>query len=190
MFPTLVQLVSGFLSKEQCDEIIAYARTLGDQTHGCIPENGISNHDISYSFLQGVSDNVLSCKVINRQLTETLNAYGREVGYPNMAPSNSWINFQYKESQLTRHTHPDSIVSAALYLKMDDDSSKIFFYNPNPYIVFSDYRERTPYSFEYQWLLPKTGDLVLFPSWLGHGSNGEKNQSDERVVISFNTSKV
>ena len=32
----------------------------------------------------------------------------------------------------------------------------------------------------------RPGDLILFPSWLRHGSGFEANQSELRVVISLN----
>ena len=35
--------------------------------------------------------------------------------------------------------------------------------------------------------IPKNGDLLIFPSWLRHGSNHETNQTDGRIVLSFNT---
>jgi glycosyltransferase involved in cell wall biosynthesis len=32
-----------------------------------------------------------------------------------------------------------------------------------------------------------TGDLIIFPSWLKHGSNGTKNMTKNRIVISANS---
>lgn len=187
IFPSLVYVVTGVLNETQRKDIISYARTLDDRSHGCIPENGISNHDINYSFLDGVADNVLSCKFIKEQILERVNSYCDDIGYTHCRLSNSWINFQYKDSVLMKHTHPESRVSGALYLNADDQSSKIYFYNPNPYIYFSSVTTRNEYNYEYKWFKPVSGDMILFPSWLSHGSNGEKNQTEERVVISFNT---
>lgn len=187
MFPTLLYVVNDFLNSTQIKEIINYGKTLENKHHGCIPENGISNHCVSYSFLDDVFNNVLSCRFLKQSIEQQLAEYGKQCGYPNLLLSNSWINYQYKDSELLKHTHPNSCVSAVLYLNVDNDSSKIYFYNPNPYVTFVDYVERTKYNFEHQWIRPCNGDLVLFPSWLAHGSNRDKNQTDERVAVSFNT---
>ena len=44
----------------------------------------------------------------------------------------------------------------------------------------------TEYSSQNVKFMPTVGDLILFPSWLEHGSD-KKNQSKERIVLSFNT---
>jgi uncharacterized protein (TIGR02466 family) len=188
LFPSLIHVVSEFLSQQQCEDIIEYAKTLKNEVHDAIPENGISNHNLKYSFLEEVQKNVLSCTFINRAIQEKIDEYSESVGYSSLRISNSWINFQYPDSQLMRHTHPDSQISAVLYLKADENSSKIYFYNPNPYVFFTAHKEFTKYSFHKQWFRAIPGDLILFPSWMAHGSDGEKNQSDERVAVSFNTS--
>ena len=44
----------------------------------------------------------------------------------------------------------------------------------------------TDYSYEYYYFKPQMGTLLLFPSWLKHGSNQVINKSNERILISFN----
>ena len=92
--------------------------------------------------------------------------------------SNSWINVQGKDSKLNFHCHPDSIISGAIYLKVDEDSSKLVFQNPN-----SQY-----YNFgEDISITPVKGLMLMWPSQLMHGSGVSINKSIERIVISFNT---
>jgi len=187
IFPTLVYVVNDFLTESQTTDIIQYGKTLEDKHHGCIPDNGTSNHDINYSFIDDISDNLLSCKFVKQNLKDQLDSYSRDSGYSFLQLSNSWINYQYKGSRLTKHTHPNSELSGVIYLNVDDDSSKLYFYNPNQHVYFTQYRERTIYSFDYQWIKPMNGALIVFPSWMSHGSDDEINQSEERVAVSFNT---
>jgi uncharacterized protein (TIGR02466 family) len=74
-----------------------------------------------------------------------------------------------------------------LYLKVDENSSKIYFYNPNPYNILLKKKEHNLNNYEYVFFQPKTGDLILFPSWLQHGSHSDENMSDERIALSFNS---
>jgi uncharacterized protein (TIGR02466 family) len=85
--------------------------------------------------------------------------------------------------------HANSILSGSLYINVDNESSKLYFDNPNQFIKYFEYnyQELTDYNFEYFYITPKVGDLVIFPSWLTHGSNGEQNNTENRTVISFNT---
>ena len=99
--------------------------------------------------------------------------------YPNLMITNSWVNVQGEHSRLSYHNHPDSIYSGAIYLKVDDDSSKIYFENPDS--IYWNYAE--PVS-----VMPVTGMCLMWPSWLKHGSGQTLNKSSERIVLSFNTS--
>ena len=99
---------------------------------------------------------------------------------------NSWFNIQKKDSHLDKHTHPGSIISGALFIKTDLKSSKLFFYNPNPMINFTSINVRNNYNYEWIYFTPKPKTLILFPSWLQHGSNNTLNKSSQRIVVSFN----
>ena len=99
----------------------------------------------------------------------------------------SWFNIQYKESILKEHVHPNSILSGGLYINIGEKASKLYFHNPNPLISYIAKNEPlNDYSCEEYYLNPKKGDLIIFPSWLKHGSNQEKNFYSDRTVISFN----
>jgi uncharacterized protein (TIGR02466 family) len=83
--------------------------------------------------------------------------------------------------------HPGSSISGVLYLKVDKNSSKIYFYNPNPYNVILRKKQHNINNYEYMFFQPEIGDLILFPSWLKHGSDVDENMSEERIALSFNT---
>ena len=87
----------------------------------------------------------------------------------------SWCNIQGKDSTLDFHNHPNSVVSGIIFLKVDENSSKLVFQNP------------TSLTKEIHQITPKTGLLVMWPSYLRHGSGDSINKSAERIVLSFNT---
>ena len=98
--------------------------------------------------------------------------------YPSLEISNSWCNVQGEHSKLDYHRHPDSIISGILFLQVDDKSSKLYFQNPNNIYVKCD---------DDICITPEPGLLLMWPSWLAHGSGDDTNMSTERIVVSFNT---
>ena len=182
LFPTLVRRVQNFLTSVECDKIISKIDTSKFKNHKALRGSSLSNHHMNKT---ETLDNIEEYMVIKDRLQSEIDIYNSVSGVRKSKISNSWMNIQYKGSELLKHTHPQCAVSGALYLKVDDDSSKLFFYNPNPYISITEIDEYTPYTFEQVWIAPNVGDLILFPSWLTHGSNGINN-SDERIVLSFN----
>ena len=87
------------------------------------------------------------------------------------------------------HTHPHACISGSLYINVGEER-KLYFHNPNTYIVFTDRDLLTPYNFEFQWIDVHNCELVLFPSWLKHGKNDEDNVMDDRIVVSMNFGSI
>ena len=98
--------------------------------------------------------------------------------YPNLEINKSWVNVQGENSTLNFHRHPDSIISGIIFLQVDDKSSKLYFQNPNNIYVKCD---------DDMCITPEPGLLLMWPSWLAHGSGDDTNMSTERIVVSFNT---
>ena len=73
-----------------------------------------------------------------------------------------------------------------LFIASDEASSKLHFENPNPLIGFIEAAQPTEFNMEMAKFKLAPGDLVLFPSWLKHGSGFEANQSALRIMISLN----
>ena len=96
----------------------------------------------------------------------------------NLEITNSWCNVQGERSTLNFHRHPDSIISGIIFLQVDDKSSKLYFQNPNNIYVKCD---------DDICITPEPGLLLMWPSWLAHGSGDDTNMSTERIVVSFNT---
>ena len=182
LFPTLVRKISNFLTNVECEEIVSKIDLSKFQNHKALRGSSVSNHHIKKTETLDEIENYLKIK---DRLQSEVDTYNSISGMRKAGIFNSWINIQYKGSELLKHTHPQCAVSGAVYLKVDSNSSKLFFYNPNPYIAITEADDYTPYTFDHIWITPNIGDLVLFPSWLTHGSNGINN-SEERIVLSFN----
>ena len=186
-FPTLITLVRSFLTTDQCQDIVEFARTRKFVQHPALHGSSVSSHGVDSAMIEMIDKNVPSCNNFKESTLRMLNEYGKELGIPLLDFTVSWISFQYPGSTLNKHTHAGSIISGALYLKTDDDSSHIYFSNPNPFTVLNNFVAQTEFSQQFAGIKPQTGDLIIFPSWLSHGSNNEVNHSDERIVMSFNT---
>jgi len=98
----------------------------------------------------------------------------------------TWYNIYGKNQFQEPHTHGMSLFSGCYYLKLNKDIHyQTTFYNPNFNLDYSKL-EKNPYF----CFTPDCDedDLIIFPSYLKHGTKGvKKNFSNElRITISFN----
>lgn len=191
LFPTCVLRANNFLSADQCnhiyDYIISNQNNLTIKQHGSITGNSISSHGLNQNILKYIEDNIDSCSGIQTRLLSVLKDYLSETGINIDKITNSWFNIQNEGSKLLSHSHPMSALSGALYIHTDDKSSNLHFENPNPYAHFQETIKFTDYTYKGYFFRPEIGSLFVFPSWLKHGSDGEVNKTQNRMVISFNT---
>ena len=182
LFPNCLGKISNFISDEERLKILWDVKTIKHQPHGSIIGNGASSHKNRNIDFPYIVDN----NIKNRLETE-INIFGELYGIPtDLKISQIWSNIQNSDSVLHEHSHPNSIISGALYINVDDSCS-ITFHNPNPYVYFTNALENTPYNFEWCKYSVENGDLLLFPSWLRHGHPEHINQMDGRICISFNS---
>jgi uncharacterized protein (TIGR02466 family) len=180
LFPTVIQYYEKLFTEKECLNLVNKCKKLKYKKHNALTNDAVSNHDLHNYVLHKFPK-------IKKVISEKIYSYSNELGVYNSEIDNSWVNFQYKKSKLRKHVHPNSKISGVLYLKTDEKSSKIYFYNPNPFNPFLNKKEQIHNNFEYVYFCPKIGDLILFPSWLSHGSHEEENLSEERAALSFNT---
>ena len=94
--------------------------------------------------------------------------------------------------EVSKHTavddsHPNSKVSGVLYLNTSKESNNLIFKNPNPYCKIDAPVNGTEFNFTINEIPVGNGRLVMFPSWLEHGSNYNINKTQGRTMISFNS---
>ncbi len=180
IFPTPIGQVFNFITNDERIELIKSIKDTKHVEHNAIKGDGSSTF---YTSFKGLNKN------IKNRLEQQVNDYAKTYGMkPNLKIINIWSNIQNDGSVLEEHYHPGSYVSGALYINVDDSCS-ISFHNPNPYIYFTRFEDKTSFNYEWQSFLVNNGDLILFPSWLKHGNHKDINRMNGRMVISFNTYK-
>ena len=191
LFPIAVTCIEGFISQQQCTDIMSYINSIRHTSHQhtALTGNSISNHtmEIELDFLSKISENVDSCRDISKHLEQCITEYSEFSGYKYSTVTNSWFNIQGVGSTLRRHTHASASISGALYINVDSDSNNLCFDNPNYTLInLINKSKLTNSTFAHYYITPKKGDLVLFPGWLVHSSDETVNNTEDRTVISFN----
>ena len=189
LFPTLIRYTENFLNKIQCNEIKKYILKQKDKTytHELLTGDSKSSYYID-SYISKEIGKLKHCEEIIKNLQIKIKDYSLKsgIGKENIDINDCWFNVQQKGSQLIKHTHPNATLSGALYINVDNNSSPIYFYNPVGFLDYTYIKEYTDYTFNWFKFNPNPGDLIIWPSWLSHGSNTNINETDDRIVISFN----
>ena len=180
LFPTTIQYYEKLLDQKKCEELVYALKNYKLKPHDSFTDNAVSNHE-------GHENTLHKFPKLEKFLNEKIANYSNELGLHTIKITSSWVNFQFEKSKLKEHVHPGSQISGVLFLKTDNKSSKIYFYNPNPYNKFLITKKSNHNNFDHVSINPNIGDLILFPSWLSHGSHEDTNMSLERVALSFNT---
>ena len=124
----------------------------------------------------------------NNSLAEIMTEHmGWKINKEKIMILDMWSIVNTKNTFNVQHTHPNSLMSAAYYVKAKKNSGQIKFYDPKEMKVMyhPPIQNYNKISAEIIKIEPEEGKLILFPSYLNHSV--EENLSDEdRVVISFN----
>jgi len=185
LFPVPIFTVDNFITDDERNSLILEVENIEHKQHSAFTNSSFSTHNLGINFLKETS-----CPGLFQKTSNVLNEFASSYGLSELKISTSWSNIQNSGSELLDHMHPNSKISGCIYLNVDEDSSKIYFHNPNPYVVFEEYVQSTPYNHHYYWLQPKNNQVLMFPSWLKHGSNNEKNKTDGRISIAFNSEYI
>jgi len=191
LFPTSVVREEHVLSPDQLESIFDHLLTIPTNKHDAFDGDASSSRyetenlsDINC--LESISKNILP--EIENIIEYYFDQYTTLTGIRPVKIDNSWFNIQNEGSVLQQHDHPHSIVSMALYINTPENSNSIVFENPNNVAAFTN---EVLHFNELNWsrftIDVKAGDLIMFPSWLRHGSYYQKNKSNNRTVISINT---
>jgi uncharacterized protein (TIGR02466 family) len=179
LFPIKIKFYKNFLEKQEIKNILIKIKKYKHINHGALKGEASSTHKLLTNFLKDSE--------VENKLNIVIKQYSKILGIEDQIIFHSWTNIQKKHSKLNKHSHANSPISGVLYLNVDKESSKIYFYNPNPYISVMNIKDSNESNYEYIYFQPEIGDLILFPGWLLHGSNDEINKSKERIALSFNT---
>lgn len=105
--------------------------------------------------------------------------------------SGMWSNVHTPGSKHHNHQHPNSFISGVYYPVCPDceDIGNIIFVDPRQAknMVQADFFKSSCISNRNIWVTPESGLLLIFPSWLEHGTDPfVARPEDKRVSISFN----
>jgi uncharacterized protein (TIGR02466 family) len=176
VFPTPVGI---YEINYDCQIIYENLKSFSTSPHGLL-ENSQSSY--------GQESNVLydlRMSRLHESIQFCLDDYTSNIGLQPLVVTGSWYNKMDLGSKVNLHRHEGSVVSGVFYV-LAENASPIKFKNPlYPYKMNDLYdnidSEFSTFGIQ---LIPKTGNLILFPSWLEHETNEE---SGKRCVISFNT---
>lgn len=187
LFPTVVQSFRQTLAPEQLQTILQHCLAVETGEHGAFVGDAKSSFSKESHLIEVLESSYTNLLGLKAGLSTLMAEYAREMGFDDVRMTNSWFNIQRPGSILKHHVHPDSKVSAALCIHADEKSSKLFIENPMPFLNLIRPDNYTEATFEFAKFALAPGDMVLFPSWIKHGSGAEPNLSDMRVVISINS---
>ena len=107
----------------------------------------------------------------------------------NISINSMWAIINKKNDYNVVHTHPNSYLSAAYYVKAPDECGDIHFFDPNEIKKFNSppIENRTELSASGFSIKAQEGSLLIFPSYLYHDV-GKNLSNEDRIVISFNVS--
>lgn len=130
------------------------------------------------------------CFTLYKVFQSCVDEYSKVLGINKSTIFESWMNVLIKGGSVSVHRHYGSIISAAFYPYVEDNSSNLVFVNPMDGFRMMDVNEACldcngEYTSNIKAIKPRTGKLVLFPSWIQHYV--PPNKSNLRVTLSFNT---
>jgi len=122
-----------------------------------------------------------------------INIYVEEVIYPkeelDLYITQSWLNITKPGGFHHAHSHSNSIISGVFYVATTEND-KIKFHDENVKLKERIKIELKEYNVwnSSSWSFPvEKNILLLFPSWLTHSVDENKNATEDRISISFNT---
>lgn len=153
-----------------------------------------------------------------QKLFPIINTIGGGLGYDlknyELNCSGIWTNINQKYSFNDSHTHNDSLLSVAYYIKVPKDGKggNFVIKDPRTYSGFFPYpflkedvssdlslASQNPQSisclngkYNFKEIEPQVGKMLIFPSWLKHkvSQNLSEEEDADRIVISFNIKMV
>jgi uncharacterized protein (TIGR02466 family) len=103
----------------------------------------------------------------------------------------SWVNRSNKDDYHTSHWHSNSLISGVFYINTNPDSGAIVFHKDKSHrnlwgdTLKVDWDKETDYNTEAVGVLPKSNEILLFPSILAH-SVMTNTSNESRYSLAFN----
>lgn len=187
LFSTPVMAFNEFITEEERILLLKEISNIEHSEHGLIDNGAKSTHTSIDRLVDKLMSKEKKLKPLRKKFNSALNEFSKVWGLGSLKLTNSFSNQQTIGSKLKKHCHPNSKVSGTLYLNVDEESSPLYFYNPNPYIQIDDFVVDTEFNWKMFRVQPQNCQLILFPSWLQHSSGDIVNNTENRTVLSINS---
>jgi len=117
-----------------------------------------------------------------KKVVEEVVLYDEEA---NFCVTQSWLNKTSVGQQHHKHNHSNSILSGCLYVKALDGRDKIEFYKEGYEQIKITSKGYNVFNSSSWWIPVKTGQLIIFPSYLTHAVPAISGEED-RISLAFN----
>ena len=131
------------------------------------------------------------------EIVKNIRHYEKHIcGYtknPHLEITESWYRQTIPGNHQDKHRHPNSMLSGVVYLNVPDYSDEY-----SGLVIETGHFQFPNFQFEYQcesnryntqsvYIPVKTGEVILFPSWMEHYVSTNQSLDESRKVIAFNT---
>ena len=147
--------------------------------------------NILTTFSRDNSNNIIknSCPLLNSHVLKSTHSFLKELqvesNYSVIDIYDSWINYAESGMYQEVHSHPYADISGVFYFQAEENCGDIYFIAPSSAYCHSELIFRSKILTDNIKIQPKKNRLVLFPSWLQHGTLPNKS-NDTRISLSFN----
>lgn len=170
----------------QLRDSIELMRSTDDKTCMSFSKPSSENIQKTYNFLEKYN-----CNLLEQRILQACKSYLEEIGWAAVARTedaiqikNSWVNFTNTSESRVAHVHPGYKISGVYYFRVSQKQGNIYFNNPNPLGMACEFPAGQIFP-QTTDIVPDDGDIILFPSWLIHGTRECKSEI-ERISIAFN----
>ena len=180
LFPTPV-IEFDFTNHPDLSKILDIVNQLKIGPHSLL-KNGVSSYSTTERILfhPDLTD-------IRNDFQKCVDIYSNKLDIEYSYIKDNWVNILDNQGMVDIHHHWSSIISAAFYPLLEENTCNLCFRSPiYTAINFRPKNTSTYGHFQNDYIMPiKQNHLYLFPGWLQHYT--EENKGGKRIVISFNT---
>ena len=158
-----------------------------EDNEGIVRSNRGGWHSKSFKVREKGSIQHRFTQALSKYIFDTFKCYGWKCVPERIVVSEMWAIINKPNDFNVIHTHPNSYLSAAYYVKAPEDGGRFVIDNPLNVATHSYPAEekKTEFNLKTAGLKIEEGELLIFPAYLPHKVS-ENNSKEDRIVISFN----
>ncbi len=130
---------------------------------------------------------------LEKKINTHVDSYLKRLDYSvrtkrNLVMTNCWVNIMPAHVQHAGHIHPHAVISGTYYVAMPSGASPLKFEDPRLGLMMNAPEVKPKPRLQNQRFVSlqiKTGDVVLFESWLRHEVPANASKTP-RISVSFN----